>query len=149
VIGAVVSAGVLAVVAVAGGALGHAENRLDPCPPPDSLRPVYDASVATTGAFGAIKRIYPRINYGQGRTTPVTRRWTLVREVVELNRTSPDAVRFRRLASRRCGAATAVMSWAVVAQFPLAPMATTSQLAVVVVDTTTGWKLYAAALDRY
>jgi hypothetical protein len=41
------------------------------------------------------------------------------------------------------------MSWAVVAQFPLAPMATTSQLAVVVVDTKTGWKLYAAALDRY
>jgi hypothetical protein len=89
------------------------------------------------------------MNYGQGRTTPVTRRSTLVREVVELNRTSPDAVRFRRLASRSCGAATALASWAVVAQFPLAPMATTSQLVVVVVDTKTGWKLYAAALDRY
>lgn len=145
---AVVSAGLVAVVAVVGGALSHVENRLDACPPTRSLTPVYDASVATAGAFRAIKRIYPHLNYGQGRTTPVTRRTTLVREVVELNRKSPGALRFRRVASRRCGAATAVTSWVVVAQFPLAPMATTSQLAVIVVDTTTGWKLYAAALDH-
>jgi hypothetical protein len=109
---------------------------------------VYDASVATAGASGAIKRIYPHLHYGQGRTTPLARRTTLVREVVELNRTSPDALRFRRAAPRRCGAATAVTSWAVVAQFPLAPRATTSQVAVIVVDTKTGWKLYAAALDQ-
>ncbi len=53
---------------------------------------IVDASAATAGAFEGIKRILPRMNYGQGRTTPVTRRSMLVREVVELNRTSPDAL---------------------------------------------------------
>jgi hypothetical protein len=149
VIRAVVSGWVVAVVASTFGAAGHAESRLDPCPPPWSLSPIDDASAVVAGAFRAIQRIYPDMNFGQGRTDPVTRRTTLVREVIELNRTSADALRFRRLASRRCGSATALRSWAVVAQFPLAPMATTGQLVVVVVDTRDGWKLYAAALDHY
>jgi hypothetical protein len=109
---------------------------------------VYDASAAADGAFGSIKRLFPGINYGQDRTTPVTRKTTLVREVVSLSRTSRDALMFRRLAARRCGARTARLSWAVVAQFPDAPMATTSQIAVFVVDTTRGWRLYGSVLDH-
>lgn len=120
----------------------------DSCPPTGTIRPVYDASVATAGAFGSIKRLFPRINYGQGRTDPVTRKTTLVREVLELNRTTPDALRFRQLAARRCGVGTARQSWAVVAAFPRAPMATTSQIAFFVVDTSRGWKLYGSVLDH-
>jgi hypothetical protein len=59
----------------------------------------------------------------------VTRSTTLIREVVQLNRTSKDALAFRKLAARRCGATTARSAWAVVAEFPLAPMATTGQAA--------------------
>lgn len=120
----------------------------DPCPLTGTIRPTYDASAATAGAFRSIKRLFSRINYGQGRTDPVTRKTTLVREVVELNRTTPDALRFRRLAARRCGVVTARRSWAVVAAFPLAPMATTSQIAFFVVDTSRGWKLYGSVLDH-
>jgi hypothetical protein len=120
----------------------------DPCPKVGAIRQVYDASAATAGAFRSIRRLFPQINYGQGRTDPVTRRTTLVREVVELNRTTPDALRFRKFAARRCGTQTAQRSWAVVAQFPLAPMATTSQVAFVVVDTVSGWKLYGDVLDH-
>jgi hypothetical protein len=145
---AVLSAGAAAAFAV-GGPAASTRSALDPCPPLRSVRTAFDASAATVGAFGAIKRVFPRMNYGQGRTTPVTRPTTLVREVVELNRTSPDALRFRRLASRRCGTATALKSWAVVAQFPLSAMASTSQIAVFVVDTKTGWKLFDAALDQH
>jgi hypothetical protein len=141
------AAGLVAVVAATAGA--NAGPRLDPCPAKNSVKAVYDASAATAGGFRAIKRIFPRMNYGQGRTTPVTRRTTHIREVVELNRASPDALHFRRLASRRCGVPTALRSWAVVAQFPLAPMATTSQIAVLIVDTKTGWKLYDSVLDTH
>ena len=120
----------------------------DPCPPTGTIRPVYDAAAATAGAFGSIKRLFPQINYGQGRTDPVTRKTTLVREVIELNRTTLDALRFRKLAARRCGVGTAWQSWAVVAAFPLAEMATTGQIAFFVVDTSRGWKLYGSVLDH-
>lgn len=75
-------------------------------------------------------------------TDPLFLAPTLFREVVELNGTSKDAIAFRRLASQRCGAATARSSWAVVADFPLAPMATASQFAFFLADTRSGWKLY-------
>jgi hypothetical protein len=120
----------------------------DRCPPIGTTRQVGDASAAMAGAFGSIKRLFPRINYGQGRTDPVTRGTTLIREVVELNRATPDALRFRKLAARRCGMPVARQSWAVVAQFPLAPMAATSQIAFFVVDTSNGWKLYGSVLDH-
>lgn len=100
------------------------------------------------GTHAAIKRLFPTINHGQGRTDPVTRRTTEIREVIALNRTSKDALAFRRLASRACGTMTARASWAVVANFPLAPMATTSQVAFFLVYTIEGWKLYGSVLDH-
>jgi hypothetical protein len=149
--GSVISAaaGIVVAAVSVGAATATTGPRFDPCPPRGSMRAVYDAAAATDGAFHAIQRVFPTINYAQGRTPPVTRRTTLVREVVEMNRTSTDALYFRRLASRRCGPATALNSWAVVAQFPLSAMATTSQMAVFVVDTETGWKLYGAVLDHH
>ena len=142
---------VLATVALAASTTTASAARppvSDPCPPAGTIRQAYDASAAMAGAFGSIKRLFPQINYGQGRTDPVTRRTTLFREVVELNRTTADALRLRKLAARRCGLMTAQQSWAVVAQFPLAPMATTSQIAFFVVDTSEGWKLYGSVLDH-
>ena len=109
---------------------------------------MFSVDRVVTGAYPSIKRIDPEINHGQGRTTPVTRSTTLIREVVELNRRSNDALIFRRLASQSCGAAIARSSWAVVAQFPLAPMASTSQIAFFLVYTTRGWKLYGSVLDH-
>lgn len=127
---------------------GHAPF-YDPCPTKGTIRDATDASAAITGAFGSIRRLFPQINYGQGRTDPVTRRTTVIREVIELNRTTPDALRFGALAARRCGVATARRSWAVVAVFPLAPMASTSQIAFFVVDTSQGWRLYGDVLDHH
>jgi hypothetical protein len=109
---------------------------------------VFSVDRVVDGSFASIKRVFSDINHGQGRTTPVTRRTTLIREVIALNRTSKDALAFRRLASRSCGATIARSSWAVVAQFPLAPMATTSQVAFFLVYTTHGWKLYGSVLEH-
>src|SRR5207248_8710257 len=55
---------------------------------------------------------------------------------------------FRRLAVRPCGQSIALRSWAMVVQFPLSTMASTSQSAFFVVYTTRGWKLYGGVLDR-
>ena len=110
---------------------------------------MYRADTVLDAAYASIKRVYPQINYGQGRTDPVTRRTTLISEVIALRRTSKDALALRRRASRSCGETTAQASWAVAAQFPLAPMATTSQVVFFLVYTTHGWKLYASALDRH
>jgi hypothetical protein len=139
----------MALLASVASAAPQTTRTLDPCPTMASTMTVYDASAVADAAFLAIKRLFPRFNYGQGRTTPVTRKTTLFREIIELNRTSSDALRFRQLAARRCGPATARRSWAVVADFPDAPMATTSQIAVFVVDTARGWRLYGSVLDRY
>ena len=112
------------------------------------MRDVRSAAPVIEGTYRAIKRLFPQINYAQGRTPPVTRATTMIREVVELNRTSRDALAFRRLAVRPCGQSIALRSWAVVAQFPLSAMASTSQSAFFVVYTTRGWKLYGGVLDR-
>jgi hypothetical protein len=112
-------------------------------------RAVFSLDRVLDGAFASIERLFPQINYGQGRTQPVTRSTTQVREVIQLSRTSKDALAFSRLASRSCGAKIARSSWAVVANFPLAPMATTSQVAFFLVYTTHGWKLYGSVLDHH
>jgi hypothetical protein len=101
------------------------------------------------GAFSAIKRLFPHVNYGQGRTPPVTKRTTEIREVIALDRSTRDALFFRRAAARTCGATIARRSWAVVALFPFAPMASTGQSAFFVVLTADGWKLYASVLDHH
>lgn len=121
----------------------------DPCPAVATIKSSGHAEAVIGGAYAAIKRVFPHINYGQGRTTPVTRRTTLISEVVSLSRTSRDALAFRRLASRRCGPATARVSWAVVAQFPNAPMATTGQVAFFLAYTVQGWRLYGSVFDRH
>jgi hypothetical protein len=112
------------------------------------MRPVFNVERVVDGFFTSIQRVFPDINHGQGRTTPVTRGTTQIREVIALNRTSKDALAFRRLASRSCGAKVARGSWTVVASFPLAPMASTSEAAFFLVFTTRGWKLYGSVLDR-
>jgi len=137
-----------ATVAASSAARGASQPPLDPCPRPVTMRPVFNMERVVDGFFASIQRVLPDINHGQGRTTPVTRDTTQIRQVIALNRTSKDALAFRRLASRRCGATTARGSWAVVANFPLAPMATTGQAAFFLVFTTRGWKLYGSVLDH-
>ena len=112
-------------------------------------RSVFSVDRVLAGAIASIKRVFPEINYGQGRTDPVKRSTTQIREVIELNRTSKDAVAFFRLAARSCGAKIARSSWAVVANFPLAPMASTSQAAFFLVYTAHGWRLYGSVLDHH
>jgi hypothetical protein len=145
----VVVAIVLAAVAgdsVAGGARqpGH-----DPCPPVGATREVASVDRVLDGAHASIHRLFPKKNHGQGRTDPVTRRTTHIREVVALSRTSNDATAFRRVAARVCGARIARASWAVVANFPLSPMASASQVAFFLVNTSGGWKLYGSVLDHH
>ena len=144
---------ILVVLLAAAGALsparGASHSPYDPCPPAATIRSVAGVDRVVDGAYAAIERVDPHRNDGQGRETPVTRKTTLIREVIQLDRTSNDALAFRRLASRSCGAAIARASWAVVADFPLAPMATTSQVAFFLVYTTHGWKLYGSALDHH
>ena len=139
----------IATVAASFPARGASRPPYDPCPRPVAIRAVFSVDRVVDGSYASIKRVFPDINHGQGRTTPVTRSTTVIREVIALNRTSRDALAFRRLASRSCGATVARSSWAVVANFPLAPMATTSQVAFFLVYTTHGWNLYESVLDRH
>jgi hypothetical protein len=139
----------IAAIAASSPARGANHSPYDPCPRPATTRVVFSLDRVVDGSYASIKRVFPDINHGQGRTTPVTRRTTLIREVVALNRASKDALAFRRLASRSCGATIARSSWAVVADFPLAPMATTSQVAFFLVYTIHGWMLYGSVLDHH
>jgi hypothetical protein len=142
-----VTAILIATVAASSAARGASQPPLDPCPRPLTMRPVFNVERVVDGFFASLQRVRPDINYGQGRTTPVTRATTQIREVIALNRKTKDALAFRRLASRSCGATIAGGSWAVVANFPLAPMASTGQVAFFLVFTTRGWKLYGGVLD--
>lgn len=136
-------------VAASSGAL--ARSSYDACPRPATVKSSagVDAAAVITATYKAIRRLFPHINYGQGRKIPVTRRTTQFTEVIALSRTSSDAVAFRRLASRRCGKTTAAQSWAVVADFPEAPDALYAQRAFLVVLTRDGWKLYGSAIDHH
>jgi hypothetical protein len=139
----------LLIAAVAASTAAHGATRpYVRCPPPETIRTAYSIERVVDGWFASIKRLFPTIDYGQGRTPPVTRATTQIREVIALNRTSKDAFAFRRLAARRCGATIAHSSWTIVANFPLAPMASTSQAAWFLVFTSEGWKLYGSVLDH-
>lgn len=139
------------IVAIGGGnaAAGASQSRHDPCPPAATTRAVYSVDRVVDGAHASIRRLFPTKNHGQGRTDPVTRATTHIREVVALSRTSNDALAFRRQAARVCVATIARASWAVVASFPLSPMASTSVVAFFLVYSTGGWKLYGSVLDRH
>src|SRR5882672_3561405 len=111
--GALVIAIMVAAVAASPPARGANRPPYDPCPRAVTTRVVFSVDRVVDGSYASIKRVFPDINHGQGRTTPVTRRTTEIREVIALDRTSKDALAFRRLASRICGATIARSSWAV------------------------------------
>ena len=82
-----VTAVLIGAVAASSAARGANHPPYDPCPRPAMIRRLLNVERVVDGFFTSIKRVVPDINHGQGRTPPVTRGTTQIREVIVLNRT--------------------------------------------------------------
>jgi hypothetical protein len=98
---------------------------------------------ALNAAWKVIPRAFVKLSHPQGRNSPISKKNTIVEEVVPLALTSrtPDAIGLHKQVARLCGERVANATWGIRLYFGDAQIAFTLGL-VFVTHTQEGWKAW-------